>query len=489
MKIYPAIDIINGKCVRLTQGKFDQVKEYPANPLAIAEKFINQGSTSLHLIDLEGAIQGKPVNNKTILKIASTFNVDIQVGGGIRTFNDAVNYLENGISRIILSTAALTNSELIKKILRAYGPDCLTISLDIKDGEIALKGWSELSKKVLPKFLNELKGLKISNLIITDIGKDGTLQGPNLELVQSINNDDFKITAAGGVTNISDIKNLKNLGIDGAIIGKALYEETLNLSQALQLAGSNLTKRIIPCLDIENNRVVKGTYFKNLRDAGDPVELARYYAENGADELVFLDITATGQKRKTLTKLTAKIAKNISIPFTIGGGISSIEDIRELLNSGADKVSIGSAAVTNSKLIQESSLRFGSQCIVISLDCSKTDQGWELYIKGGSEETGIDVREFAKKMELLGAGELLINSLDRDGTAKGYDLGLLKSISQVTNLPIIASSGAGTMRDFLKAFTEGKADAALAASLFHYGELEIPELKKYLSSKNIPIRT
>lgn len=488
MIIYPAIDILKGKCVRLTKGDFNAQKIYNNDPLKVAQNFIKSGSQYLHIIDLDGAKAGYPVNQELILKIASTFNIKIQVGGGIRTFQDAQNYLENDVDRIIISSAAMEDQGLIKKLLKKYDSNAVTVSVDINNSQIATRGWEVLSKKSIYQFLQELEDLGIKNLIVTDITKDGTLTGPNLTLLEALKATNFKITAAGGIKNLKDLRDLKNLGLSGAIIGKALYENKIDLKKALQISANQLTKRIISCLDIANNRIVKGTFFKNLKDAGDPVKMAKYYYENGADELVFLDITASRQNRKTLINLAKKVAENISIPFTIGGGIKTIEEIREILKSGADKISLGTAAVKNPNLIKEASQKFGSQAIVISLDCLKNSAGWEIYIKGGYEPTGIDVKEFAKKMEILGAGELLINSLDRDGTNKGYDLELLKAVSEIVNIPIIASSGAGSKEDFFKAFSAGGCDAALAASIFHYKKLTIPEVKKYLISKNIAVR-
>ena len=242
-------------------------------------------------------------------------------------------------------------------------------------------------------------------------------------------------------------------------------------------------------MDIKNGRVVKGINFVNLKDAGDPVELGKLYSEMGADELIFLDIMATVEKRDTLYDLVRRISENINIPFTVGGGVKDIEDIRTLLNNGADKVSIGSYAVENPDFIKEASERFGSQCIVISVDPKKVLGKWKVFTKGGRENTGLDAIEFSKKMERCGAGELLVNSLDRDGMKNGYDIPLLRAITNAVNIPVIASSGAGAKEDFLEAFTEANADAALAASLFHYGEIKIPELKAYLTKNNVTIRT
>jgi len=249
-----------------------------------------------------------------------------------------------------------------------------------------------------------------------------------------------------------------------------------------------LSKRIIPCLDVKDGRTVKGVNFVDLRDAGDAVELAAFYAEQGADELVFLDITATHEKRKTLVDLVQKVAKELNIPFTVGGGISTPEDVEMLLNAGADKVSINSSAVRNPKLISDLALRFGSQCVVLAVDAKCVDGNWEVYLNGGRLATGIDLFEWILKAEKLGAGEILFTSMNHDGTKNGFANETLAKISEMVNIPVIASGGAGNMEHFADTFIHGKADAALAASVFHFKEIEIPELKKYLKNKGIPTR-
>ena len=249
-----------------------------------------------------------------------------------------------------------------------------------------------------------------------------------------------------------------------------------------------LSKRIIPCLDVKDGRTVKGVNFVDLRDAGDAVELAAYYAGQGADELVFLDITATHEKRKTLVDLVERVAQELNIPFTVGGGISSPEDVGVLLNAGADKVSINSSAVRNPRLISDLASRFGSQCVVLAVDARHADGKWEVYLNGGRLPTGIDLFEWIVEAEKRGAGEILFTSMNHDGTKNGFANETLAKISDIVNIPVIASGGAGTMSHFADAFTKGKADAALAASVFHFKEMEIPELKKFLKAKNIPVR-
>ncbi len=248
-------------------------------------------------------------------------------------------------------------------------------------------------------------------------------------------------------------------------------------------------KRIIPCLDVKNGRVVKGMSFVNLVDAGDPVESAMQYDRQGADELVFLDITASSDSRAITIDMVEQVANAIFIPFTVGGGIRSVDDFNALLRAGADKVSVNSAAVHRPELISEAAYKFGSQCVVAAIDAKRKGDGtWEVYINGGRKPVGLDAVEWAVRCEQLGAGEILLTSMDEDGQKKGYDLALTRAVSERVGIPVIASGGAGALEHFYDAFTEGKADAVLAASLFHFGEIPIPELKRYLHEKNIPVR-
>ncbi len=249
-----------------------------------------------------------------------------------------------------------------------------------------------------------------------------------------------------------------------------------------------LTKRIIPCLDIKNGRTVKGINFVNLRDAGDPVELAKQYTEKGADELVFLDISATLEGRKTMLDMVLKVAEQVNIPFTVGGGISSVEDVDLLLKNGADKVSINSAAIKRPELINELSSKFGNQCIVVAIDAKQIDGQWKVHLAGGSIPTDLDLFEWAKEVERRGAGEILFTSMNNDGTKEGFANEALAKLSSKLNIPIIASGGAGTMQHFVDTFKIGKSDAALAASVFHFGEIEIFDLKQELRKNNIEVR-
>ncbi len=249
-------------------------------------------------------------------------------------------------------------------------------------------------------------------------------------------------------------------------------------------------KRIIPCLDVHNGRVVKGVNFVNLRDAGDPVEIAKAYNKAGADELVFLDITATHEARSTVSELARRVAETVFIPFTIGGGIKTVGDFRSLLKEGADKISINSSAIRNPRLISDAADKFGRQCVVVAIDAKRRadNSGWNVYVNGGRIDTGLDALEWAEKADTMGAGEILLTSMDCDGTKAGYDIELTRAVSEAVSIPVIASGGAGTPEHFKAALTDGKADAALAASLFHFKEIEINALKQYLKSENVPVR-
>ena len=249
-----------------------------------------------------------------------------------------------------------------------------------------------------------------------------------------------------------------------------------------------LAKRIVPCLDVKDGRTVKGTNFLGLRDAGDPVELAARYSAEGADELVLLDISATNERRKTFTDIVRRVAAEINIPFTVGGGISTVDHIGALLDCGADKVSINTAAVKDPTILSEAAANFGSQCVVLAIDAKETNEGWKVFLNGGRVATDLDAVEWAKRGVELGAGEILLTSMNADGTKDGFEIGLTREISSVVRVPVIASGGAGTMDDFADVFAIGNADAALAASVFHYGEIAIPELKAFLEMRGIEVR-
>lgn len=490
MKILPAIDILDGKCVRLTKGKFESKTVYSSDPLAMAKKFEAEGAAMLHVIDLDAAKTGKPVNQELIINIAKTLKIPIEVGGGIRDLETAVSYLGSGVQRIVLGTKALTDVAFLTTLIKKFGSNRIVVAIEIKQGKIAIKGWQETIDKDYLDFAQELKALGVSEVLFTDVDRDGSLTEPNFEILKQLMEFGFNVISSGGISSIQAIKKLKELGASGAILGKALYENKITLTDALNVVRpiSNLTKRIIPCLDVKDGRVVKGISFENLRDAGDPVALGKKYSEDGADELIFLDIAASKDNRQTLFDLVAQVAKEVFIPFTVGGGIKTLDEIRKLLQLGADKISLNTSAVNDPDFITQASLAFGQQCVVVAIDAKKENDTYRVFLKGGTQKTNLDAVEWAQEAERTGAGEILLTSMDRDGTKSGYDLDLLNRVSKAVKIPVIASGGAGSLEDLKNAFIEGNVDAVLVASLFHYDQLTVEQVKKYLSTNNIPIR-
>lgn len=490
MIIIPAIDILGSKCVRLMQGNYEKVTVYDSSPLEVAQQFVQQGAKRLHMVDLDGARQRWPVNKEIILSIAKQVSVPIQVGGGIRSVEETRKYLNSGVDRIILGTTVIEDQANVRERVKAFGSSRFTVSLDWLGGNLAVRGWRKTSDISLASILDFLREIGIRQVIVTDTTKDGTLKGPNFSLARDLLARGFEVTVAGGVTSLQDVQKLQQLGISGAIVGRALHEGKLDLQEALRIVtgGNGLARRIIPCLDIKGGRLVKGTHFKNLRDIGDPVEFGERYSQLGADELVFLDIGDTEEDREKFYELLRRVAERINIPFSVGGNVHSLEEIRNLLDAGADKVSIGSSAIRDPDLVRQAAERFGSQCIVISIDAKRTGDSWQAYVKGGTEPTGVDAIKLAQNMERLGAGELLVNSLDRDGTKRGFDIGLLREIRRAVNIPVIASSGAGSITDFVEVFAKANVDAALGASVFHDDQIQIKELKTVLASNGVPMR-
>ncbi|OGJ49145.1 1-(5-phosphoribosyl)-5-[(5-phosphoribosylamino)methylideneamino]imidazole-4-carboxamide isomerase, partial [Candidatus Peregrinibacteria bacterium RIFOXYB12_FULL_41_12] len=321
--IIPAIDIIGGKCVRLTKGDYNRIKEYSQSPISVAKQFEEEGAKFLHVIDLDGAKKGETVNLETILAIAKNTNLELQVGGGIRTFESAETLLNNGVAKVIIGTSALEDKRLLKRLITTFGENRIIVSIDVRKGKIATRGWLNESDMGLKVFLESVKEAGVKTIIVTDIEKDGMMNGPNFAMINEFSGNGLNVIVAGGVSSQKDIALLRKNNLAGIIIGKALYEGTVTIQEAQ----NDLARRIIPCMDMKDGRVVKGTCFKELKDAGDAVELGKLYSDMGADELVFLDISATLENRNTLCGLVEKIAKTINIPFTVGGGVRTVEDI------------------------------------------------------------------------------------------------------------------------------------------------------------------
>ena len=383
---------------------------------------------------------------------------------------------------VTVGSIAVSEPERFLTWLERYGADKLILGADVRDGRIAVNGWKEDSREELIPFLRRYVERGVRNVLCTDISKDGMLQGPAIELYQEVMKafPQLHLVASGGVSSNDDIARLQQAGIPSVVFGKAFYEG--------RLAFESMAKRIIPCLDVKDGMTVKGTNFVNLRAAGDPVELGKAYSQAGADELVFLDITASHEGRKTFTDMVSRVASEINIPFTVGGGINELSDVDRLLGAGADKVSVNSAALRHPELIDQITSRYGSQVCVCAIDARLDADGWHCYVKGGRERVERGLFEWAREVEQRGAGEILFTSMNHDGVKNGYANEALARLSDELSIPVIASGGAGTMEHFRDAFALGKADAALAASVFHFGEISIHDLKEYLWQEGINVR-
>ncbi len=428
-----------------------------------------------------------------LIKLSKLAGIKIQIGGGIRSIEVIEELINRGTDRIILGTMAFDDNKLLEILSKQYRSK-IAVALDSSKRTIRTKGWQHDTKLETFLVFAKLENLGIHDFIVTDIMKDGTSTGLNtnlfLELMKKKKKKKTRIIASGGISSIIDVEKALKCA-DGVIVGKALYDGSIP-SRVLgsfldELHNSRLVKRIIPCLDVKNGRVVKGVKFKNLRDSGDPVELARYYNENGADELIFLDISATLEGRKSMLNTIRSVAEEVFIPLTVGGGIKTVEDMAVIIKAGAEKVSINSAAINEPNLITKGAIKFGSQCIVVAIDAKRKGESWEVYSHSGTEPTGLDVLEWVKTVVDKGAGELLVTSMDKDGTKSGYDLNLIRAITHIASVPVIASGGAGNKEHFIDAINHG-AEAVLAASLFHYNLLRIQDLKEFLDDQDVLVR-
>lgn len=483
MILFPAIDIRDGKCVRLIQGNYDKEIIYGDSPTRMALEWQEKGAEFIHIVDLDGAKTGDSLNKNAIQAIAEAVSIPIQVGGGVRTMDMIDGHIESGVDRVIIGTAAITNPSFLKEAVNKYG-DKIAVSIDARGGMVATDGWTETTDTKAIDLLKELEEIGVKTVVYTDILKDGMMQGPNFEELKAIDEAcAIDIIASGGISTAENIKNLRIMDLYGAIIGKALYDGNLALEDLMET--DRLAKRrIIPCLDVDKGKVVKGQKFKNIKEVADPIDLAKKYVAAGADELVFYDITAYNEKRTVFTETIKKIAAEVSIPFTVGGGIRSLDDIQQVLDAGADKVSINSAAIENPEFIKQAADKFGRERIVLGIDVKKiAPSKWSIFNKGGQQDTGLDAIEWAVRCAELGAGEIVVNSIDGDGEKNGYDLELTRAISEAVSIPIVASGGAGTKEHFYEALTKGKASAALGASVFHFDEIKMNDLKEFLNLK------
>lgn len=490
IELIPAIDLIGGKCVRLTKGDYAQKTVYNEDPVAQAKEFERLGFKRLHVVDLDGAKSKHVVNDHVLRAITEATNLIVDFGGGIKTEEDIEKAFRAGAAMVTVGSIAVTAPELFLKWLDIYGADRLILGADVRNGKISINGWKEDSQEDLLPFLKKYIEHGVRNVLCTEISKDGTLAGPATALYRRIMDEypQLHLIASGGVSATEDILHLEEEGIPAVVFGKAYYEGRIQADRLIRPRHRSLAKRIIPCLDVKDGETVKGTNFVNLRSAGDPVELGKAYSDAGADELVFLDITASFEGRKTFTEMVERVAREINIPFTVGGGINELADVERLLHAGADKVSINSAALRRPELINEITNHFGSQVCVVAIDARQDEDGWHCYVKGGRERTERGLFEWAKEVAERGAGEILFTSMDHDGCKEGFANEALARLSEELPIPVIASGGAGKKEDFRDAFIKGKADAALAASVFHFGEIAISDLKQYLRKENINVR-
>lgn len=491
IELIPAIDIIDGKCVRLTEGDYARKTVYGEDPAVIARRFERMGFHRLHVVDLDGAKSSHIVNDKVLRSITESTGLDVDFGGGIKSDDDIERAFSNGASLVTVGSIAVTNPGLFCSWIERYGAERIILGADVKDGTVSINGWKEDTSIDLMKFLGIYINKGIRNVLCTDISKDGTMKGPAVELYRRIMQyyPNLHLIASGGVSCNEDILRLNDAGIPAVVFGKAFYEGKVNVKELLpQQVQCGLAKRIIPCLDVKDGQTVKGKNFVNLRHAGDPVELGEAYSKSGADELVFLDITASVEGRNTFTEMVSKVASRINIPFTVGGGIHELNDVERLLYAGADKVSVNSAALKNPSIINDIANKFGSQVCVCAIDAYEENGEWKCYLNGGRIPTERNLFEWAKEAADRGAGEILFTSMNNDGVKNGFANKALRKLSDAIPIPVIASGGAGNMEHFRDAFTLGKADAALAASVFHFGEISISELKKYLKKEGINVR-
>lgn len=504
MQIIPAIDVMDGAVVRLCQGDFRRVTRYGDDPRRYASDYAVSNVTALHLVNLSGAKNQDidPTFLALVHDIARSTTMHISVGGGIRSLRDIRAVLEAGAEQVVIGTMLFRNPADVSAAVHLFGSNRVIAALDVFDDEVKVQGWRLSSGFDLRSACQLVEEVGVSNILVTDIVRDGMAQGPNTRLYRKLVRQypSLRIIASGGMRSYEDVRALERTNVDAVVIGKALLDGSLPRSvlsrqtiapkrqRQKQEVQSTLAIRVIPCLDVKNDRVVKGTSFQNLRDAGDPVVLAKRYCEEGADELVFLDIAASAENRDTAYALVERVADAVNIPFTIGGGIRSVEDARRILMAGADKVSVNSAAVHNPSLLSAMANELGSANTMCAIDARKKGKSWTVLVRGGRDDANIDAIAWAEEAVKRGAGELLVTSFDRDGTGDGFDVELLSHIKQRVSVPVIASGGAGSLDSFIQAIARGKSDAVLAASVFHFGKFSIRDVKKSLQSASFPVR-
>jgi imidazole glycerol-phosphate synthase subunit HisF len=487
-EVIPSIDILGGEVVRLLKGDYSQVTRYGGAAEVVARWNAPEGAR-VHVVDLEGARQGRFSLSALVRELSARYSV--QVGGGLRSVDQAAAAVDAGADRVVIGTMAVTDPAALRALAERVGAERVVVALDLLDGRIRISGWTESAAVALDAALRSIESIGVREILVTDISRDGAMAGPSFELYRRLSGlTSLRIVASGGVSRASDITSLARGGaVAGVIFGRALQEGIVPFDEAVAAASARrLPVRIVPCLDVRGGRVVKGTRFVNIRDAGDPVECVRRYEEEGADEVVMLDISATEEERATSLETVRRIADQLFIPLTVGGGVHSVESFRRLLRAGADRVAINTAAVDDPRLISRCAEEFGVQAVVLACDAKRTSAGWEVVTRSGSTPSGLDAVAWCRRAAELGAGEILLTSIDADGTADGYDNTLLRSVTGAVDVPVIASGGAGRLEHFREAVESGGASAVLAASLFHDLKMTIGEVKDFLESSGIEVR-
>ena len=491
MQVIPSLDLLGGRVVRLTHGDFATARAY-GEPEAVLDALDVPRGARLHVVDLEASRSGRPIETDLVRRLALR-DLVVQVGGGIRSVEDARRWIDCGAQRIVVGTVASESPRLLSTLVETFGAMRIVPAVDIRDGVIRTNGWEHQSTATIADVFAHIESLGIGEALVTDIARDGVLRGPSFALYRQLRSmSNVKLIASGGVSTISDVVSLARLGnVRGCVIGKALLERRLDLRETIaRLATPNaIPERVVPCLDVRDGRVVKGVSFTNIRDAGDPVECAMRYEEEGADELVILDISATDRAQPTTLETVRHVAESIFIPLTVGGGVRTVEDFRALLRAGADRVAVNTAALRDPELIAICAREFGVQAVVLSCDAKRDGDRWLATVRGGKELTAIDAVEWCHRAETLGAGEILLTSVDRDGTNRGFDIELLRAVTSILKIGVIASGGAGRVEDFRDAIESGGARAVLAASLFHDRVLSVADVKSHLMAEGIPVRS
>ena len=484
--VIPSLDILGGDVVRLTRGDFGTAQSY-GRPEDVLRRLAVPPGSRLHIVDLAGSRDGRPVALDIVRRLARN-DVRIQAGGGVRTTGDAQQWLDAGAEKVVIGTVAAEDPALLEALVARFGANVIVPAIDVDRGVVRIAGWQRDATASLETVLRRVKRLGIAEILVTDITRDGVLAGPSFALYRQLAKmTSVRVIASGGITTASDVVSLSRLpNVSGCVIGKALLDGRLALAEAIARAAAPdaIPPRVIPCLDVRDGRVVKGVNFEGIRDAGDPVECVKRYEAEGADEIVILDISASERGVETAVETIRRVAGSIFIPLTVGGGVRTVADFRAMLRAGADRVAINTAAVQRPELIAACAAEFGVQAVVLSCDA----KGRFVATRSGKDVTTLDAALWCRQGEELGAGEILLTSVDRDGTEAGYDIDLLRAVRAAVRISIIASGGAGTLEHFATAIESGGANAVLAASLFHDRRLTIGDVKRHLAAEGIPIR-